>query len=203
MKRPRKVAIHKRPPSPDRDSRDYNLSSYHPEDNRSTHSDPDSDYLRGNGGLGYPRGPERYRGTLEQEYRSRGRSTDRSPSPDRNHRRDGSRGRSLDRSVSPEPRYHGQQSRGHGAGYVGGGSPAPGHDSKRSDSDRMMRSYSRDRLQEDSPSPSRRRGRDRDYQEPLEPPVNVLLVKNRPSEGETLLKNVTRYSPGVLRMAVN
>ncbi|XP_060788314.1 tight junction protein ZO-2 isoform X2 [Neoarius graeffei] len=182
VKRPRKVAVLKRPPSPDRDSRDYHLSSYYPEDNRSTHSDPDSDFPRGNGGLGYPRGPDRYRGTLEQEYRSRGRSTDRTPSPDRNYRRDGSRGRSLDRSVSPEPRYHGQQSRGHGAGYVGGGSPAPGYDSKRYDSDRMMRSYSRDRLHEDSPSPSGRRGRDRDYQEPLEPPVNVLLVKNRPSE---------------------
>ncbi|XP_053481525.1 tight junction protein ZO-2 isoform X2 [Ictalurus furcatus] len=182
VKRPRKVAVLKRPPSPDRDSRDYNLSSYYPEDNRSTHSDPDSDYPRGNGGLGYPRGPERHRGTLEQEYRSRGRSTDRSPSPDRNYRRDGSRGRSLDRSVSPEPRYHGQQSRGHGAGYGGGGSPAPGYDSKRYEPDRMMRSYSRDQLQKDSPSPSRGRERDQGYQEPLEPPVNVLLVKNRPNE---------------------
>ncbi|XP_026784377.2 tight junction protein ZO-2 isoform X1 [Pangasianodon hypophthalmus] len=182
VKRPRKVAVLKRPPSPDRDSRDYNLSSYYPEDNRSTHSDPDSDYPRGNGGLGYPRGPDRHRGTLEQEYRSRGRSTDRSPSPDRNYRRDGSRGRSLDRSVSPEPRYHGQQSRGHGASYGGGSSPAPGYDSKRYDPDRMMRSYSRDRLQEDSSSPSRGRGRDQGYQEPLEPPVSVLLVKNRPSE---------------------
>lgn len=193
MKRPRKVPILKRPPSPDRDSRDYNLSSYYPEDNHSTHSDPDSDYPRGNGGLGYPRGPERYRGTLEQEYRSRGRSTDRSPSPDRSYHRDGSRGRSLDRSVSPEPRYHGQQSRDHKAGHGSGGSPAPGYDSKRYDSD-LIRSYSRDRLQEDSPSPSRGRGRDQGYQEPLEPPVNVLLVKNRPSEGETLVINV-RFSP--------
>lgn len=185
MKRPRKVAVLKRPPSPDRDSRDYNLSSYYPEDNRSTHSDPDLDYPRGNGGLGYPRGPDRHRGTLEQEYHSRGRSTDRSPSPDRNYRRDGSRGRSLDRSVSPEPRYQGQQSRGHGAGYGGGGSPAPGYDSRRYDTERMVRSYSRDRLQEDSPSPSRGRGKDRGYQEPLEPPVSVLLVKNRPNEGES------------------
>lgn len=198
MKRPRKVAVLKRPPSPDRDSRDYNLSSYYPEDNRSTNSDPDSDYPRGNGGLGYPRGPERLRGTLEQEYRSRGRSTDRSPSPDRNYRRDGSRGRSLDRSVSPEPRYLEQQSRGHGAGYGGGGSPAPGYDPKRYDPDRMMRSYSKDRLQEEVPSPSRGRGKDRGQQEPLEPPVSVLLVKNRPTEGKTHLKMLHRSRLGIL-----
>ncbi|TSO77748.1 Tight junction protein ZO-2 [Bagarius yarrelli] len=182
VKRPRKVAVLKRPPSPDRDSRDYNLSSYYPEDNRSTNSDPDSDYPRGNGGLGYPRGPDRHRGTLEQEYRSRGRSTDRSPSPDRSYRRDGSRERSLDRSISPEPRYHGQQSRGQRAGYGSGGSPAPGYESKIYDPDRMIRSSSRDQLQEDSPLPSRGRGRDQGYQEPLEPPINVLLVKNRPTE---------------------
>ncbi|KAM9475050.1 tight junction protein ZO-2b isoform 2-T2 [Clarias gariepinus] len=194
VKRPRKVAVLKRPPSPDRDSRDYNLqSSYYPEDNRSTHSDTDLDYSRGNGGLGYPRGPERQRGTLEQEYRSRGRSTDRSPSPDRTHHRDGSRGRSLDRSVSPEPRYHGQQGRGHGTGYRGGGSPVPGYDTK------MIRSYSRDQLHEDSPSPSRGRGKDPSYHEPLDPPVSVLLVKNRPSEeyglrlgSQIFIKEMTR-----------
>ncbi|XP_046728180.1 tight junction protein ZO-2 isoform X1 [Silurus meridionalis] len=183
VKRPRKVAVLKRPPSPDRDSRDYNLSSYYPEENRSTHSDQDSDYPRGNGGLGYPRGPDRHRGTLEQEYHSRGRSTDRTPSPDRNYRRDVSRGRSLDRSVSPEPNYLSQQSsRGHGVGYGGGGSPAPGYSAKRYEPDRMVRSYSRDRLQEDSQSPTRRGGKERGYQEPLEPPVSVLLIKNRPSE---------------------
>lgn len=180
IKRPRKVAVLKRPPSPDRDSRDYNLSGYYPDDNRSTQSDPDSDYPKGNGGLGYPRP----RGTLEADYRSRGRSTDRLASPDRTYRRDGSRGRTLDRSLSPESRYH-TQSRGHGGGYGSGGSPVPGYDTRRYNprsEDRVIRSYSKERLQEDSPSPSRGRSKDQGNLEPLDAPINVLLLKNRPSE---------------------
>uniref|UniRef100_A0A8C2IE74 Tight junction protein 2b (zona occludens 2) n=1 Tax=Cyprinus carpio TaxID=7962 RepID=A0A8C2IE74_CYPCA len=44
--------------------------------------------------------------------------------------------------------------------------------------------HSRDRLQDHSPSPTRERdrGRDRFNYEPLEPPINVMLVKNRPNE---------------------
>uniref|UniRef100_A0A672KUL4 Tight junction protein ZO-2-like n=1 Tax=Sinocyclocheilus grahami TaxID=75366 RepID=A0A672KUL4_SINGR len=206
VKRPRKVAVLKRPPSPSGDSRDYNISSYYPEDNRSVHSDPDSDYPRGNGGLGYPREREHDRSLdksridyLEPDYRSqdydsrqdwsRGRNTERSPSSDSGYRRDGSRGRTLERGSSPEPRYHRQHSRGRG----GGGSPAgsygrdQGYDTRRYDTrsdDKMIRSHSKDRLQDCSPSPSRERdrGRDRYNDEPLEPPVNVMLVKNRPNE---------------------
>uniref|UniRef100_A0A673M7B3 Tight junction protein ZO-2-like n=1 Tax=Sinocyclocheilus rhinocerous TaxID=307959 RepID=A0A673M7B3_9TELE len=192
VKRPRKVAVLKRPPSPSGDSRDYNISSYYPEDNRSVHSDPDSDYPRGNGGLGYPH-------YLEPDYRSqdydsrqewsRGRNTERSPSSDSGYRRDGSRGRTLERGSSPEPRYHRQHSRGRG----GGGSPAgsygrdQGYNTRRYDTrsdDKMIRSHSKDQLQDCSPSPSRERdrGRDRYNDEPLEPPINVMLVKNRPNE---------------------
>uniref|UniRef100_A0A672KWB3 Tight junction protein ZO-2-like n=1 Tax=Sinocyclocheilus grahami TaxID=75366 RepID=A0A672KWB3_SINGR len=180
--------------------------SYYPEDNRSVHSDPDSDYPRGNGGLGYPREREHDRSLdksridyLEPDYRSqdydsrqdwsRGRNTERSPSSDSGYRRDGSRGRTLERGSSPEPRYHRQHSRGRG----GGGSPAgsygrdQGYDTRRYDTrsdDKMIRSHSKDRLQDCSPSPSRERdrGRDRYNDEPLEPPVNVMLVKNRPNE---------------------
>uniref|UniRef100_A0A8B9KCX8 Tight junction protein 2b (zona occludens 2) n=1 Tax=Astyanax mexicanus TaxID=7994 RepID=A0A8B9KCX8_ASTMX len=183
VKRPRKVAVLKRPPSPDRDSRDYNLSSYYPEDNRSTHSDPDSDYPRGNGGLGYPR--ERNRSL---DKRSRGRSLERSPSPDRGYRRDGSRGRTLERGGSPDSRYHRQHSRGDGGSPAGsyGRDPGPGYDSRRYEpprsDDRMIRSHSRDRLQDHSPSPSRGRGKDWGQLEPLDTPINVLLVKNRPNE---------------------
>uniref|UniRef100_A0AAR2JC52 Tight junction protein 2b (zona occludens 2) n=1 Tax=Pygocentrus nattereri TaxID=42514 RepID=A0AAR2JC52_PYGNA len=193
VKRPRKVAVLKRPPSPDRDSRDYNLSSYYPEDNRST----------GNGGLGYPRERDRSQdkgrmGYLEPDYRrpdydpgrrerSRGRSLERSPSPDRGYRRDGSRGRTLERGASPDSHYHRQRSRGGAESPAGsyGRDPGPGFDSRkyetRSD-DRMMRSHSRDRLQEHSPSPSRGRGKDWGHLEPLDTPINVLLVKNRPNE---------------------
>ncbi|KAL0187089.1 hypothetical protein M9458_018759, partial [Cirrhinus mrigala] len=188
--RPRKVAVLKRPPSPSGDSRDYNISSYYPEDNRSVHSDPDSDYPRGNGGLGYPRDRERDRSLeksridyLEPDYRSqdydsrrewsRGRSAERSPSSDSGYRRDGSRGRTLERGSSPEPRYHRQHSRGRG----GGGSPAGSYGRDQGyDTRRMIRSHSRDRLQDHSP------GRDRYNYEPLEPPINVMLVKNRPNE---------------------
>uniref|UniRef100_A0A672NH34 Tight junction protein ZO-2-like n=1 Tax=Sinocyclocheilus grahami TaxID=75366 RepID=A0A672NH34_SINGR len=206
VKRPRKVAVLKRPPSPSGDSRDYNISSYYPEDNRSVHSDPESDYPRGNGGLGYPRDREHDRSLeksridyLEPDYRSqdndsrrersRGRSAERSPSSDSGYRRDGSRGRTLEHGSSPEPRYHRQHSRGRG----GGGSPAgsygrdQGYDTRRYDTrsdDRMIRSHSRDRLQDRSPSPSKEkdRGRERYNYEPLEPPINVMLVKNRPNE---------------------
>ncbi|XP_051964057.1 tight junction protein ZO-2-like [Xyrauchen texanus] len=206
VKRPRKVAALKRPPSPSGDSHDYNISSYYPEDSRSVHSDPDSEYPRGNGGLGYPRDRERDRSLdksridyLEPDYRgkdydtrreqSRGRSTGRSPSSDSGYRRDGSWGRTLERGSSPEPRYQRQHSRGRG----GGGSPAgsygkdQGYDTRRYDSHsdvKMIRSHSRDRLQDHSPSPSRVRDRERDRHnhEPLEPPINVMLVKNRPNE---------------------
>ncbi len=209
VKRARKVAVLKHPPSPSGDSHDYNISSYYPEDNRSVQSDPDSDYPRGNGGLGYPRDREHDRSLeksridyLEPDYRSqdhdsrrewsRGRSAERSPSSDSGYRRDGSRGRTLERGSSPEPRYHRQHSRGRG----GGGSPAgsygkdQGYDTRRYDTrsdDRMIRSHSRDRLQDRSPSPSKEkdRGRDRYNYEPLEPPINVMLVKNRPNEGES------------------
>lgn len=204
VKRARKVPVLKRPPSPSVDSRDYNISSYYPEDNRSVHSDPDSDYLRGNGGLSIPRDRDRDRSLdksrkdyLEPDYRSydsrrersRGRSTERSPSSDGGYRRDGSRGRTLERGSSPEPSYQRQHSRGRG----GGGSPVgsygrdQGYDTRRYDSrpdERMLRSHSRDRLPDNSPSPSRDRvrGGDRHNLEPLEPPVNVMLVKNRPNE---------------------
>uniref|UniRef100_A0A8C2IAY7 Tight junction protein 2b (zona occludens 2) n=1 Tax=Cyprinus carpio TaxID=7962 RepID=A0A8C2IAY7_CYPCA len=183
VKRPRKVAVLKRPPSPSGDSRDYNLSSYYPEDNRS----PDRSLEKGR--IDY----------LEPDYRSqdydsrrewsRGRSAERSPSSDSGYRRDGSRGRTLERGSSPEPRYNRQHSRGRG----GGGSPAgsygrdKGYDTRKYDTrpdDKMIRSHSRDRLQDHSPSPTRERdrGRDRFNYEPLEPPINVMLVKNRPNE---------------------
>ncbi|XP_056890282.1 tight junction protein ZO-2-like isoform X2 [Takifugu flavidus] len=136
VKRPRKVAVHslKQPPSPSRDSREYNPSThyYDADDNgwyRNESRDHPSDskaYLD----------PD-YRGGRDysQPGRSRGRSQERtSPSPDRT-RREGSRGRALDTS-SDHQRYH---SRGR------------------------------------SPEPSREL-------EPLEKPINVLLVKNRPSE---------------------
>ncbi|XP_010874389.2 tight junction protein ZO-2 isoform X1 [Esox lucius] len=130
-----------------------------------------------------PPSPERMRYSRE---RSRGRSMDRaSPSPERH--RDNSRGRALEREPpSPErPRYTQDRSRGRsvdredsyerGGGRYGDGGGTGG---------RIVKSKSRDHLQELSPSPSPdlpRRGGAKDL-EPLEKPVNVLLVKNRPNE---------------------
>uniref|UniRef100_A0A674NGR3 Tight junction protein 2b (zona occludens 2) n=1 Tax=Takifugu rubripes TaxID=31033 RepID=A0A674NGR3_TAKRU len=114
-----------------------------------------------------------YRGGRDysQPGRSRGRSQERtSPSPDRT-RREGSRGRALDTS-SDHQRYH-SRGRSPGDRYrmddkyergEGGGG-------------RVGRYRSRDHLNDNSPSPEPSR-----ELEPLEKPINVLLVKNRPSE---------------------
>lgn len=178
MKRPRKVAVHshKQPPSPGADSREYAPSTHY--------YDTDNDN-------GWYRNESRehtsdIKGYLDPEYRggrdynqggrSRGRSQERtSPSLDRS-RRDGSRGRALDTSGDRQ-RYH-SRGRSPGDSYrmedkyergEGGGG-------------RRGRYRSRDRLNDNSPSPEYTR-----ELEPLDKPVNVLLVKNRPSEGKTWL----------------
>ncbi|XP_041642832.1 tight junction protein ZO-2-like isoform X1 [Cheilinus undulatus] len=173
VKRPRKVAVHslKQPPSPGGDSRDYAPSTHYYD------ADNDNGWYR-NEGRDHTSDNKEY---LDPDYtggrdynsrgRSRGRSLERtSPSPDRS-RRDGSRGRALDTSAdrpryhsrgrSPGDRYHMEEKyeRGEGGGGRGG------------------RYRSRDRLNDNSPSPEPSR-----ELEPLEKPVNVLLVKNRPNE---------------------
>lgn len=104
-----------------------------------------------------------YRDPSPQEYRGgRGRSRDRrSPSPDRP-RRDGSRGRALDTSADRQ-RY---PSRGR--------SPADTYDRGQGGGGRGQY-RSREQLNHPSPEPPR-------DLEPLDKPINVMLVKNRPSE---------------------
>uniref|UniRef100_A0A6Q2YJE3 Tight junction protein 2b (zona occludens 2) n=1 Tax=Esox lucius TaxID=8010 RepID=A0A6Q2YJE3_ESOLU len=192
VKRPRKVALHslKRPPSPgnyldpDYGSRgNRGRSRGRSIDRASPSPEPRRDNNRGRTLDREPPSPERMRYSRE---RSRGRSMDRaSPSPERH--RDNSRGRALEREPpSPErPRYTQDRSRGRsvdredsyerGGGRYGDGGGTGG---------RIVKSKSRDHLQELSPSPSPdlpRRGGAKDL-EPLEKPVNVLLVKNRPNE---------------------
>ncbi|XP_044219447.1 tight junction protein ZO-2-like isoform X2 [Thunnus albacares] len=173
VKRPRKVAVHslKPPPSPGGDSRDYSPSTHYYD------ADNDNGWYRDEG-RDHPSDSKAY---LEPEYRggrdynqtgrSRGRSQERSsPSPDRS-RRDGSRGRALDTSADRQ-KYHSRgrspgdsyrmedkYERGEGGGGRGG------------------RYRSRDQLHDNPPSPEPSR-----ELEPLEKPVNVLLVKNRPNE---------------------
>ncbi|KAJ8402023.1 hypothetical protein AAFF_G00372580 [Aldrovandia affinis] len=139
---------------------------------------------------GYPRdrdrdrdhSPERERGGyLDPEYRGRdvdrdqgpgrGRSRERDLSPEREYRRDGSRGRALDREPSPEQRYRRDGSRGRALDRD--------HSPDRSYGRDPMRSQSRDRLQDRSPSPSPPSVPQR---EPLDKPLNVVLLKNRPNE---------------------
>uniref|UniRef100_A0A7N6B160 Tight junction protein 2b (zona occludens 2) n=1 Tax=Anabas testudineus TaxID=64144 RepID=A0A7N6B160_ANATE len=169
VKRPRKVAVHslKQPPSPSGDSREYAPSThyYDADNDNGWYRDEGRDHTSDSKGFLEPE----YKGGQDynQRGRSRGRSQERSsPSPDRS-RRDGSRGRTLDSSADRQ-RYH---SRGRSPG----------------DSYRMEDKYerggvggryrSRDRLNDNPPSPEPSK-----ELEPLEKPVNVLLVKNRPSE---------------------
>uniref|UniRef100_A0A674CD90 Tight junction protein 2a (zona occludens 2) n=1 Tax=Salmo trutta TaxID=8032 RepID=A0A674CD90_SALTR len=106
----------------------------------------------------------------DRRYRSE-RALDRDPSPDRRFRSE----RTLDRTNSPDRRYR--------AGH----SPARSHGRDHSferNRERMKRSGSRERLDR-SPSPTAMpvpKARPPREQEPLEEPLNVLLLKNRPNE---------------------
>ncbi|KAM3610848.1 uncharacterized protein V6R79_009617 [Siganus canaliculatus] len=173
VKRPRKVTVHshKQPPSPGAESHDYAPSTHYYD------ADNDNGWYRNEG---RDHSSDR-KGYLDPEYRggrdyntrgrSRGRSQDRgSPSPDRS-RREGSRGRALDTSAERE-RYH-SRGRSPGDRY----SMEDKYERGEGGGGRGGRYRSRDHLNEDPPSPELSRDL-----EPLEKPVNVLLVKNRPNE---------------------
>lgn len=176
VKRPRKMVHSLKPPaSPSGDSRVYTPSNhyYDADNDNSWYREQTRDHASESKGYLDPE----YRGGRDtnQRGRSRGRSQERtSPSPDRS-RRDGSRGRALDTSADRQ-RYHSRgrspgdsyrmedkYERGEGEGGGGGG--------------RGGKYRSRDQLNDNPPSPEPSR-----ELEPLEKPVNVLLVKNRPSE---------------------
>ncbi|XP_061842569.1 tight junction protein ZO-2b isoform X1 [Nerophis lumbriciformis] len=170
VKRPRKVAIHslKQPPSPDRDSQDYAPSTHYYD------ADHDNGWYHDEGQTSDSKAylePEHRGGRdYNQRGRSRGGSRERSsPSPDR-YRREGSRGRTQNtgterqrydsRGRSPGSRYSMEDKYERGEG--GGG--------------KRGQYRSRDQLHDSPPSPTSRE------LEPLEKPVNVMLVKNRPNE---------------------
>ncbi|XP_068995437.1 tight junction protein ZO-2-like isoform X2 [Embiotoca jacksoni] len=160
VKRPCKMSVNslKQSPSPGRDSRDYTPSTlYYDADDNGWYPDESRDHASDGGGRDH-----------NQRARSRGRSQERtSPSPSRSrregrggrasdgsHQRYHSRGRSPGDSYNMEDKYE----QGEGGGGKGG----------------RVRSRG---LNEAPPSPEP--GRDL---EPLDKPVNVLLVKNRSSE---------------------
>lgn len=155
VKRPRKVPVHslKQPSSPSPNIQDYPPTQYYDADN-------DSGWYREQGREHHSEA----KAFLDTEYKGgRGQSQDRhSPSPDRS-RRDGSRGRTLDTSTERQ-RYH---SRGR----------SPGDSYKRGQGGGVQGVRYRSREQLNNPSPEVPWDL-----EPLDKPINVLLVKNRPSE---------------------
>uniref|UniRef100_A0AAR2KW60 Tight junction protein 2a (zona occludens 2) n=1 Tax=Pygocentrus nattereri TaxID=42514 RepID=A0AAR2KW60_PYGNA len=172
VKRPRRVPVNllKRAPSPDDRvfcNPDYSDDYDYDQDRRSVYSRPDHDV-----------GSERGYPDSEYDYDrgSRGRTLERDVSPDRQYSRDGSRGRLLDREHSPDRRYRSDRALDRDR------SPDRRYRSRspdrryRSDYTLDRISSSRDRL-DHSPSlaPSRE-------PEPLDKPVSVLLLKNRPNE---------------------
>ncbi|KAM9394009.1 tight junction protein 2-like [Pholidichthys leucotaenia] len=170
VKRPHKVAVHslKQSPSADCDSQEYTPSThYYDADDNSWYPDQSRGYSTDNKGYLEPE----YRGGKDSSQRgqSRGHSQERtSPSLDKW----GTGGRAMD-STSVHQRYQ-SQGRSHvdshhmEGKYERGGGGGGGKDGKY---------RSRGRRNDSPPSlePSRE-------PEPLEKPVNILLVKNRPNE---------------------
>uniref|UniRef100_A0A3Q2XGY6 PDZ domain-containing protein n=1 Tax=Hippocampus comes TaxID=109280 RepID=A0A3Q2XGY6_HIPCM len=187
VKRPRKVPVNllNRPGSPDDRvfNSDYNEDYNYDQDRGSVYNNrQDHSLERDQGGYmdsGYQ--------TRERDYdrnydrRERGRSAERDRSPDQQYRRDGSRGRTLDRERSPD-RHH-RSDHALNRDY----SPDRRYRSdpdRRYRSDRALNRASKDRL-ERSPSPAAMpipMPRPARELEPLEKPLNVLLLKNRPNE---------------------
>ncbi|KAG7476282.1 hypothetical protein MATL_G00081240 [Megalops atlanticus] len=151
VKRPRKVPVNvlKRAPSPD--DRVFNASDYNDDYDRHSVYSARSGYTD-SGWRGYP-GDHARDHSLEKE---------RSGYLDPEYR-----GRDYDREQTPAPP---EATAATPAMSAGGTSPAP--------PERLVRSRSRDQLQDPSPPPHTA---DRD-REQLEKPVSILLLKNRPNE---------------------
>uniref|UniRef100_A0A665VUJ1 Tight junction protein 2b (zona occludens 2) n=1 Tax=Echeneis naucrates TaxID=173247 RepID=A0A665VUJ1_ECHNA len=171
VKIPRKVAVHslKQPPSPSGDSWEYTPSTHFydadVDNDNGWYRDEGRDHISDRKGYLEPE----YRGGREynERGRSRGRSQERtSPNSERS-KREGSRDRALD-TCAEHHRYHSQ-----------GHSPTASYRMEKYErgGGKRGRYRSRDQLNDipSSPEPPREL-------EPLEKPVNVLLVKNRPSE---------------------
>uniref|UniRef100_A0A6Q2XN69 Tight junction protein 2a (zona occludens 2) n=1 Tax=Esox lucius TaxID=8010 RepID=A0A6Q2XN69_ESOLU len=205
VKRPRKVPVNllKRAPSPDdrvfsNDDYDYDQDRHSLYSGRGT-QDRDHSLERG----GYSDAGYREKG-FDRDYGGgeRGRSAVRDLEPDRQYRRDYSKGRTLererspderalDRGPSPDRRYRSERALDR--------DPSPDrrfrseHNLDRSNSpdlrygagferNRIKKSGSRERLDHSPPASPIPMPRLPQEQEPLEKPVNVLLLKNKPNE---------------------
>uniref|UniRef100_A0A671KL35 Tight junction protein ZO-2-like n=1 Tax=Sinocyclocheilus anshuiensis TaxID=1608454 RepID=A0A671KL35_9TELE len=202
VKRSRKipVSVIKHAASPDDRvfSGNYNDDYDYDHDRRSVYS-----------GRSYPDRDTSYADEHDRDYdRSRGRSMERGLSPDRQYRRDGSRGRMLDHERSPDRRYRSDHNldrdhspdrryrsdrtldrkyspdRHYRSEHNLDREQSPDRqyrsdrtlDRSHSPETRYRRSSSRDRLDRSpSPPPAQRH-------EPLEKPLSVTLLKNRPND---------------------
>lgn len=158
VKRPRRVALHtlERGPSPDQGGQDYGPPTHYYD------ADRDDGWCHDDGhnisDKRYMESEHRVGRDYDQKGRSRGQSQERTtPSPSRA-QREGSRG-------AEHYRYHSQ-------GRSPGGRHTP--------DDRYERGDGGGRSHLHGNRPSKEPSRDL---EPLDTPVNVLLVKNRPTEG--------------------
>uniref|UniRef100_A0A673YV16 Tight junction protein 2a (zona occludens 2) n=1 Tax=Salmo trutta TaxID=8032 RepID=A0A673YV16_SALTR len=193
VKRPRKVPVNllKHGPSPDDrvfSNNDYDQDRHSVYSGRSGHQDRDHSQERG----GYTDAGYQGQG-FDRDYGrdDRGRSMERDLDPERQYRRDGSKGRTLDRERSPDRRYKSDRTldRDH----------SPNLPDRRYRSERALdrdpspdRRFRSERTLDCTNSPDLRyrasHGRDRSFErnhkhpEPLEKPVSVLLLKNRPNE---------------------
>ncbi|KAG5841255.1 hypothetical protein ANANG_G00197600 [Anguilla anguilla] len=192
VKRPRKVPVQSLKRSASQDEEDQVTSEYDDYDRRSVHSSVhssghhgDPGWHGGNGGVGYPR--ERDRSVEKGGYlnphdydRGRGHSRGGAGTETSAPRRTTGDGTAAGADPGPraQPRAPSPRRRAQpGRSTERDLSPARGSYGREPSYERR-----RDRLQDRSPSPDRR-ARDRNHDhEPLEKPVNVLLVKNRPNE---------------------
>uniref|UniRef100_A0A3B4AZL0 PDZ domain-containing protein n=1 Tax=Periophthalmus magnuspinnatus TaxID=409849 RepID=A0A3B4AZL0_9GOBI len=140
---------------------------------------------------GYDHAPERDHRDRDSGFQThdrdhdRGRSTERDLGDDRPYRRDGSRGRTLEPERSPDRRYGSDRTLNRGYSPERRESPDRGRYRRDSHSPVRGRAPSRERLDR-SPSPPSLpiplpRPPPREH-EPLEKPLHVLLLKNKPNE---------------------
>uniref|UniRef100_A0A3B4AX84 Tight junction protein 2a (zona occludens 2) n=1 Tax=Periophthalmus magnuspinnatus TaxID=409849 RepID=A0A3B4AX84_9GOBI len=183
VKRPRKIPnmmIHSPAPDDRVFNTDYTEEYPYDGDRRSVYS-------------GYDHAPERDHRDRDSGFQThdrdhdRGRSTERDLGDDRPYRRDGSRGRTLEPERSPDRRYGSDRTlnRGYSPERRCVSRPDRGRYRRDSHSPVRGRAPSRERLDR-SPSPPSLpiplpRPPPREH-EPLEKPLHVLLLKNKPNE---------------------
>ncbi|XP_026167316.1 tight junction protein ZO-2-like isoform X2 [Mastacembelus armatus] len=171
VKRSRKIHLLKQPPSPGGGCHEYTPSTHYYDTDNDINCYHDEVWEHTSDSKGYLN----HEYTGRQEYNQRGRSQKRhSPSPERSRREDSSQ-RVLNTSTESQITHQ----RYHNRGHIPGDSYHTEDNTKRGERGEVIgaRYTSRDQLNHNplSSEPS-------EELKPLERPVSVLLVKNRPNE---------------------